>query len=515
MTQALSPSEDVASFSKIVPLSDLEKIRTENCDLTIVHCHGVFDVFHHGHLEYLQSAKDMGDFLVVTVTSDRWVNKGPSRPYHNHTQRAEIIANLSFVDCVAISDENSAIKAIYTLKPDLYVKGKDYENKEDDITGAILKEEKAAEAHGGKLAFTQTGLKSSTRIINAHLTNWNGDASRVIKSIRENRSLDDIVNIVNSFADMKVLVVGEPIIDTYTFCQSEALSSKSPTVSARFIKEENYAGGSLAIANHLANLGCKVDLCTAFGDEEYVRDILKDSMHENVQISPYIIPDTPTPRKTRFVQRGLNQKIFEITNISNDPWANHNSSDFCEQLKQHALGADVVICADFGHGMIEGSVLSVLKELNAFVATNVQTNSSNLGFNLFTKHNDYNFLSIDERELRLGLHDRSSPISKLLDNAMDNISKPFAITLGVDGSVYVDESGEQHKCPVFFKEVVDTTGAGDAFFLITSLLAQKKVDGELISFMGNCYAWLATQVIGNKEANSTVDYIRTMKSILG
>lgn len=512
---ALDTLGQTENASKIIPFFDLESVRTQNSDAKIVHCHGVFDVFHHGHLEYLQSAKEMGDILVVTVTSDRWVNKGPSRPYHNHTERAEILANLSFVDYVAISDESSAVSAINNLKPDLYVKGKDYAHKKDDITGAILEEEKAAEANGGKLTFTQTGLKSSTRIINAHLTTWDGDTRRIIQNIRENYGIDKIVEIIDSFADMKVLVIGEPIIDTYTFCQSEALSSKSPTVSARLIKEENYAGGSLAIANHLANLGCQVTLCTVFGDEPYVQEILDQTMDEKVEIIPHVIPNIPTPRKTRFVQRGLNQKIFEVTNIENNPWKNHDPSDFCKKLKSLSKDSDVVICADFGHGVIEDKVLETIGDLDSFVATNVQTNSSNLGYNLFTKHKNYNFLSIDERELRLGLHDRSNNISGILKQAMETISKPFAITLGVDGSVYVDKQSEQHKCPVFFQQVVDTTGAGDAFFLITSLLAQKKIDGDLISFMGNCYAWLATQTIGNKKANSTVDYIRTMKSLLG
>ncbi|PCI52983.1 MAG: hypothetical protein COB36_14085 [Alphaproteobacteria bacterium] len=513
--QALSSSENIVSSPQIIAVSELQAIREQHSGVKIIHCHGVFDVFHHGHLEYLQSAKDMGDILIVTVTSDRWVNKGPTRPYHNHTQRAEIIANLGFVDYVAVNDESSAVPVIEALKPNFYVKGKDYENKEDDITGAILAEERAVEAGGGKLVFTQTGLKSSTRIINEHLTSQDGEARRVIKKIRENYEFEDIVQIVNSFTDIKVLVVGEPIIDTYTFCQSEALSSKSPTVSARFVREENYAGGSLAIANHLANLGCDVHLCTVFGDEDYVQKLLDKSMDDNVRISSYVIPDVPTPRKTRFLQQGLNQKIFEVTNISDDLWDNHDSAEFCAQLKSAAKDADVVICADFGHGMMEGAVLDVLSELDVFVATNVQTNSSNLGYNLFTKHEDYSFLSIDERELRLGLHDRSSPISKLLEKAQEVIKKPFAITLGINGSVYFDQNGEQHACPVFFQEVVDTTGAGDAFFLITSLLAQKDIDGDLISFMGNCYAWLATQVIGNKKANSTVDYIRTMKSLLG
>ena len=507
------PKETSVS-SKIIPITKLPDVRA--CSKgRIVLCHGVFDVFHHGHLEYLQAAKEMGDILVVTVTSDRYVNKGPKRPYHTHFERAEIIANLGFVDYVAISDFSSAINVIGMLRPDFYVKGKDYRNKGDDITGVIFKEEQAVEAAGGKLVFADTELKSSTRIINDQLTQWDDERRRVLDNIREKYGFDHIVQVVNSLTDMKVLVTGEPIIDTYTYCQSEALSSKSPTVSARLIREENYLGGSLAIANHLANLGCKATLCTAFGDEKYVQALLKEHMHKNLTIDAHILPGVPTPRKTRFLQPGLNQKIFEITNISHNPWKNQDPGPFCEKLGKAAKNADVVICADFGHGMIEGRVLESIKNMDTFVATNVQTNSSNYGYNLFTKHDAYDFLSIDEREMRLGLHDRSSPLPAIIDKAASVIKTPFAVTLGYEGSLYVDEKGGRHSCPVFFKEIVDTTGAGDAFFLIVSLLVQKKIEGDLVSFMGNCYAWLATQVIGNKKANSTVDFIRVMKSLVG
>ena len=103
----------------------------------IVHCHGVFDLLHVGHLRYFQEAKAMGDVLVVTLTTDRYVNKGPHRPAFTEQLRAEVLAGLECIDFVAINPTPSAIEAIQLLRPDVYVKGPDYKDASKDVTGKI------------------------------------------------------------------------------------------------------------------------------------------------------------------------------------------------------------------------------------------------------------------------------------------------------------------------------------------------------------------------------------------
>ena len=101
---------------------------------SIVHCHGVFDLLHIGHIKYFEEAKTLGDTLIVTLTPDVFVNKGPNRPAFNETLRAEAIAALAVVDYVAINTWPTAIETIRLLKPDIYVKGADYTNLTEDIT---------------------------------------------------------------------------------------------------------------------------------------------------------------------------------------------------------------------------------------------------------------------------------------------------------------------------------------------------------------------------------------------
>src|ERR1700753_2202357 len=100
---------------------------------TIVQAHGTFDLLHLGHVRHLEAASALGDVLVVTVTADRFVNKGPGRPAFNEGMRAEMLASLEYIDLVAINHDPDAVGAISAIRPDVYVKGQDYEKAEDDV----------------------------------------------------------------------------------------------------------------------------------------------------------------------------------------------------------------------------------------------------------------------------------------------------------------------------------------------------------------------------------------------
>ena len=104
---------------------------------TVALCHGVFDLVHLGHIRHIQAARNEGDVVMVTVTADLYVNKGPGRPIFPENMRAEMLASLAHVDWVGINHTSSAEPVLDTVRPDIYVKGSDYENPEDDITGKI------------------------------------------------------------------------------------------------------------------------------------------------------------------------------------------------------------------------------------------------------------------------------------------------------------------------------------------------------------------------------------------
>src|SRR5580704_1827469 len=95
---------------------------------TVVQAHGTFDLLHLGHVRHLEAARRLGDLLVVTVTADRFVNKGPGRPVFSAELRAEMLATLQYVDWVAINNAPDAVNAIECIRPTVYIKGQDYLN---------------------------------------------------------------------------------------------------------------------------------------------------------------------------------------------------------------------------------------------------------------------------------------------------------------------------------------------------------------------------------------------------
>ena len=135
---------------------------------TIVHCHGCFDLMHIGHIKYFQASKKMGDVLVVTVSPDIYIDKGPGRPVFNQNLRADAIAALECVDYVAINKWPTAEETLRLLRPDIYVKGQEFEKLEDK-TGKIQNEYEVIKEIGAEIRFTHEMVFSSTKLINQYL----------------------------------------------------------------------------------------------------------------------------------------------------------------------------------------------------------------------------------------------------------------------------------------------------------------------------------------------------------
>ena len=503
---------------KIIPFEELVSLKDRAGGENIIHCHGVFDVLHAGHLAYFESAKQFGGVLVVTLTADQFVNKGPGRPYFTAQVRARMLAALESVDFVSISQHATAVPAIEILKPNFYVKGPDYKNLANDVSGNIYREQAAAEKFGGKLVFTDDETHSSSYLINRFFSQWTEDQSRAIEQVKSCGGLALIDELFEKMAQERVRIIGEPIVDTYSFCVPESISSKNPCISAKFLYEENYAGGSLAIANHLSDFAKSVDLVMTHGGEPYFIRLLSEKMDPRVQIQAVELNNIPTPRKTRYIATDLPQRMFELTNIRFDQWKQHDPKSFCELIKKQDFNKDTTILADFGHGLFENSVLETMGTLPGFLSVNVQTNSSNFGFNPFTKHSKFSYLCIDTKEARVAYHDRfSSPLDLVNRISMDLRPKGAAIgmTVGPNGAYYFPKVDPQaYAAPAFADKVVDATGAGDAYFALTSLLVKIGCPPVMVPFIGNVFAGLKTEIIGNKSPVTRAKLYKSISSIL-
>src|SRR6266480_959709 len=305
--------------NKIKRLKDLantlEKLR--GAGKKIVHCHGVFDLLHIGHIKHLEAARKLGDVLVVTLTPDRFVNKGPHRPAFPEKLRAEALASLACVDFVAINEWPTAVETIGTLKPDLYVKGVVREAGQRDHSDAIRQEEDAIQSVGGRLVLTDEETFSASTLINRFMDVFTPATKDFLEQFRRRYTPEQIVGYLQAIRKLKVLVVGETIIDEYQFCSVMGKSGKEPVLAALHQRTEQYAGGVLAIANHVSNFCDEVGLLSAVGQISSREDFIQSNLNKNVTAHFVQVPDAPTILKRRFLVGFLATKLFEVYEMRN------------------------------------------------------------------------------------------------------------------------------------------------------------------------------------------------------
>jgi D-sedoheptulose 7-phosphate isomerase len=119
----------------------------------IVHVHGVFDLIHPGHINHFEQAKALGDIVYVGLVADRFVRKGPNRPYFNEKNRLHWIAAMSAVDYVVLNEEEGPWSLMRLIRPDYYTKGESDRDKLNDPQHGLAEDKRLIESLGGQLAF--------------------------------------------------------------------------------------------------------------------------------------------------------------------------------------------------------------------------------------------------------------------------------------------------------------------------------------------------------------------------
>jgi len=182
---------------KIKILEDLPTIVSELKleDKKIVHCHGVFDLLHIGHIKHFEEAKKFGDILIVSITPDEFVNKGPDRPAFTSALRLEALSALEVIDYVVANKWSTAEEIIKIIKPNIYCKGPDYKNHDDDITGNITVEENSVKLVGGEIMYTDDVTFSSSSLLNKFGKLHSQEQKLFIRNISDNHMI--IANISN------------------------------------------------------------------------------------------------------------------------------------------------------------------------------------------------------------------------------------------------------------------------------------------------------------------------------
>lgn len=515
----LAPVADARlARSKIRSLDELSALaeKVHHAGQKIVLAHGVFDLLHLGHVRYLEEARRQGEALFVTVTADPFVNKGPSRPVFPEMLRAEMLGALSCVNWVGINRAPTAVNVIETLKPDVYAKGLEYKDSANDVTGKILEEQAAVEAYGGRIHFADDLTFSSSSLLNQHFDFGDPKLRAYLESARRRKFLERLPQLIDRIANMRVLLIGDTIIDEYVYASPLGKPPKEFMLATLRRGGEVFAGGVIAAANHLASFCKDVQILTCLGEHDSYERVVHESLKPNVKLWALHRADAPTTRKLRYVEPDFMRKLFELYVMEDSYLPQATEERFEEEIINVAKDFDVVIVTDFGHGLLSRRLRGALIEHSRYLAVNAQSNSANLGYNLINKYSRADYVCVDAPEARMAVADRDAD---LVDIATKLLPEKLAfdrliVTHGRNGCVTYDRSTGTHRVPAFSTRAVDTMGAGDAFLAVTAPLAAVAEDMELVGFIGNIVGSIKVEIVGHRQAVEKTKVLKYIDALL-
>ena len=281
-----------------------------------------------------------------------------------------------------------------------------------------------------------------------------------VRNFLTNMRLDGALNRLNGhlkkLSQMRVLVVGDAIIDEYRYVAALGKSPKENMIATKFEENETFAGGVIATANHVAGLCAQVDIMTCLGDCSGAQgsndeELIMESLAKNVQLLPIRCRGAPTTRKTRFIDRHYFRKLFEVYDFDDSALPQSLQSHFDQMVEAQLEEYDLVLVNDFGHGLIAPSTISLLTKNSKFLVVNAQSNSANFGFNLITRYPKADVVFIDTPEAQLAVGNKTTDpatvVSKILPTKI--ACDRFVLTLGAGGCTTWEKGKKGSNCASF------------------------------------------------------------------
>lgn len=400
---------------KIIDANDLfATLRAERqAGRTVVQCHGCFDIVHPGHIRYLQFARQLGDILVVSLTGDEGIEKGPDRPYIPQELRAESLAALEFVDWVVIDPRPSACALLTALRPDVYVKGREYETSRDP---RFLEERGVVEAYGGRVVFHSGDVVfSSTRLLESVRRDAQLDERRLrIFCARNEIDEPAVRNALTAHAGVPVVVVGDLIREDYIHCDATSTADDAPVLSLERVGAAEYWGGAAAVTLQLQALGAKPRLVAAVGEDAASSGL--EARFAEMGIEARLLPVRPALiRRSTFVAD--ENKLFKVNDGVRSPLDSTAEREALRIIREQLADARLLVWCDHGYGMLTAGLVRAAtvdaRKRGVVIAGHARGQWGQLG-----AFSDTDLLCATERRLREGMHDMSSGLPAVAWNLL-------------------------------------------------------------------------------------------------
>ncbi len=494
-------------FDKIVDAAELSRriaaVRDES--QSIVLCHGCFDIVHPGHIRHLEFARRHGDILIVSITGDAAIDKDSDRPYIPEELRAENLAALELVDLVYIDDHDTAADVLRAVRPDVYVKGEEYQKLRD---ARFLEEQSIVEAQGGRVVFSSGDIVFSSTELIRRLGRDSGIEFKRLQFVCQRHAIDRgaMHGLISAFAGRRFVVVGDVIIDRYVVCDPVEIAGEAPMLSLNEIEERSYVGGAAIVARHLAALGADVVLIARVPGRDPHQWVRGQLQRDGIELHS-VDDEMDLVIKSRFVVEDT--KLFKVDSGRPLPLDSQCCRLTSDTIVSRAAGADGLVFCDFGYGMItQGLLDTVLRPVRQLVPT-VSADVSGPRGNL-KLFRDVDLLCPNERELRTTLHDFDQGLAQVAWQLMDTTNaRHLMTTLGRRGLVAFQRQSQDPDSSEWVGRLrseyiqalcdhpVDVLGCGDALLAGASLALAVGANPVQAAYLGNTMAALESVEAGN------------------
>ena len=498
----MTPTDKIVSLDGLLRLREAARADGR----TVVHCHGCFDIVHPGHIQHLQFARSLGDVLVVSVSGDSQVNKGVNRPLIPDDLRAASVAALECVDAVYVNHEPTAVGLLEALRPDVYVKGREYEKNQDP---RFLAERDTVVRFGGRVVFSSGEVVYSSTALIGSLGRPDLFRDEKLGRFRERFGLTGahLESLLMRARDRRVVVVGDYVLDRYHFCDATGVAGEGPMLSLRAMQAKDYDGGAGVVALHLAALGARPTLVSTLAEDELSQTVEMRLVGDGV--------DVRCPRFRRQVvckHRYLVEqtKLFKVDEGAVTPSDSRQEDALAEAILSASRGAAAVVFADFGYGVITAGLLDrILPQLRRDVpvlTADVSGKQSSL-----LRFRELDLLCPTEREVREAQHDFSDGLGAVVWNLLNaTAARQAIITLGKQGLVTFDRDPadatgrlRSEYIPALAGHAIDPLGCGDALLATASLALAAGGSLQAAAFLGSVAAAIEVQQIGNQPVTAT------------
>jgi rfaE bifunctional protein kinase chain/domain len=462
----------------------------------VIMCHGTFDVVHPGHVRHMLYAKTKADILVASLTADEHIKKGNMRPYVPENLRAVNLAALEMVDYVIIDRDPTPLANLGIIQPDYFAKG--YEYTAGAVNPKTQEEIDVLEGYGGEIIFTPGDIVySSSALIELAPPSIAVEKLMTLMDA-EGVTFDDLRKAVAAMKGVKVHVVGDTIVDSYTYCSMIGGMTKTPTMSVRFERKVDYVGGAGIVAKHLRAAGADVTFSTVLGNDAYKSFVLDDLSTFGVHCMPIIDETRPTINKNAIVAE--NYRMLKIDTLDN----RSISDKIVEQLKKQIAdtkGQAVAFC-DFRHGIFNRGTIPHLTAAIPEGVFRVADSQVASRWGNILEFQGFDLITPNEREARFSLGDQDSVIRPLaLELHKKSNCGMLILKCGERGIITYRNHTEDYRAffsiDTFADRVVDAVGAGDALLAYATLAKVVTKNDVIAAIIGNMAAGIECEHDGN------------------